>query len=71
MTVNQTLSTIAVSPASVGLNAAATQQFTATANDQFGAADERPADVHLDDHGGDDQHGGLLTASEHVRSAAR
>ena len=38
VTVDQTLTSIAVSPASVGLSAAATQQFTATALDQFGAA---------------------------------
>ncbi|MGN6369692.1 MAG: PKD domain-containing protein, partial [Phycisphaerae bacterium] len=36
VTVNQTLTTISVSPASVSLNAGGTQQFTATALDQFG-----------------------------------
>ena len=38
MTVNQTLTTITVSPASVTLNENQTQQFTATAKDQFGTA---------------------------------
>ena len=38
VTVNQTLTAITVSPASVNLNAGGTQQFTATAKDQFGAA---------------------------------
>jgi len=35
---NQTVASITVSPPSVSLNAAATQQFTAVAYDQFGAA---------------------------------
>ena len=38
VTVNQTLTSIAVAPASVTLHAGAGQQFTATAQDQFGAA---------------------------------
>ena len=38
VTVNQTLTAIAVSPASIDLHAGAVQQFTATAQDQFGAA---------------------------------
>jgi rhamnogalacturonan endolyase len=38
VTVNQALSSIVVSPASVSLNEKATQQFTATAKDQFGAS---------------------------------
>ncbi len=38
VTVNQTLTTIAVSPGTVSLDATATQQFTATACDQFGTA---------------------------------
>jgi endoglucanase len=38
VTVNQTLSSIAVSPATVSLNESGAQQFTATAKDQFGAA---------------------------------
>ena len=38
VTVNQTLTAITVSPASINLTAGATQQFTATAEDQFGAA---------------------------------
>jgi hypothetical protein len=38
VTVDQTLSSIVVNPASVSLNENGTQQFTATANDQFGAA---------------------------------
>ena len=36
VTVNQTLTSIAVAPASINLNDAAVQQFTATAKDQFG-----------------------------------
>jgi hypothetical protein len=38
VTVNQTLTAVVVGPASINLNAAAVQQFTATAEDQFGAA---------------------------------
>jgi hypothetical protein len=38
LTVNQTLTSIAVTPASATLNVNTTQQFTATARDQFGAA---------------------------------
>ena len=38
VTVNQTFTSIAVSPASSALGSGAAQQFTATANDQFGAA---------------------------------
>ena len=38
VTVNQTLTAITVSPPSVGLPAGGTQQYTATAEDQFGAA---------------------------------
>ena len=38
MAVNQTLTAIAVAPASLNLHAGAVQQFTATAQDQFGAA---------------------------------
>ena len=38
MTVAQTLTAIAVSPAAAALNENATQQFTATAYDQFGNA---------------------------------
>ena len=38
VTVNQTLTAITVSPASVSLAAGGTQQYTATAEDQFGAA---------------------------------
>ena len=38
VTVNQTLTAIAVSPPSVTLNAGGTQQYTATAKDQFGTA---------------------------------
>ena len=36
VTVNQTLTSVVVSPSSADLSANATQQFTATANDQFG-----------------------------------
>ena len=38
VTVNQTLTAIAVSPPSASLNAGGTQQYTATAEDQFGTA---------------------------------
>ena len=38
VTVNQTFTAIAVTPASINLHDAAVQQFTATAEDQFGAA---------------------------------
>ena len=38
VTVNQTLTTITVSPASASVNTGATQQFTASAKDQFGTA---------------------------------
>ena len=38
VTVSQTLSSIAVTPASASVNAGATQQFSAAANDQFGNA---------------------------------
>ena len=38
VTVNQTLTTIAVAPANTTLANGATQSFTATANDQFGLA---------------------------------
>ena len=38
VTVNQTFTAITVSPASVNLNAGGTQQYTATAKDQFGTA---------------------------------
>ena len=38
VTVNQTFTSIAVSPSTAGLGSGATQQFAATANDQFGAA---------------------------------
>jgi PKD repeat protein len=37
VTVNQTLTTISVAPTSASVNTGATQQFTATAKDQFGA----------------------------------
>ena len=38
VTVNQTLTSITVSPASAGVNTGATQQFTASGKDQFGTA---------------------------------
>ena len=55
VTVNQTLTAITVSPPSANLNAGGTQQYTATAEDQFGAA-LATADVHLDDHRRHDHH---------------
>jgi autotransporter-associated beta strand protein len=38
VTVNQTFTSVAVSPSMIALGSGATQQFTATADDQFGAA---------------------------------
>ncbi len=42
VTVNQTVTSIAVSPSTVSLSAGATQQFAASAADQFGAAISSP-----------------------------
>jgi autotransporter-associated beta strand protein len=64
VTVNQKLTTIAVSPSSVGLNAAATQQFTATGYDQFGAVlGMQPSLAWTTNVGSITSAGGLLTAS--------
>ncbi|MGA2258416.1 MAG: PA14 domain-containing protein, partial [Thermoguttaceae bacterium] len=63
VTVNQTLTSIAVSPASVSLNAAATQQFTATALDQFGAALSGQPTFNWTTTAGSVATTGLLTAS--------
>jgi len=63
VTVNQTLSSITVSPGSAGLNAAATQQFTATGNDQFGAVLTTQPTFTWTTTAGSVTTGGLLTAS--------
>ena len=48
VTVNQTLTSIAVTPSTASLGSHASQQFAATAYDQFGAAARRAtADIHL------------------------
>jgi hypothetical protein len=66
VTVNQTLSSIAVSPASVSLNAGATEQFAATAVDQFGTAlAHQPSFAWTTTVGSIASPGGLLTASSH------
>ena len=64
VTVNQTLTSIVVDPAAVSLNAAATQQFTATALDQFGAALTTQPAFTWTTNVGTISTGGLLTASE-------
>ena len=65
VTVNQTLTSIAVSPPSVSLNAAQTQQFTATALDQFGTAmATQPTFTWSTTAGTIGSSSGLLTASQ-------
>ena len=64
VTVNQTLTAIAVSPATVSLNAAADAAVHGHGLGPVRRGDERAADVHLDDHGGYDQRRrAVLTAS--------
>ena len=60
--VSQTLTTIAVSPASASLVAGETRQFTATANDQFGAAMAAQPTFAWATTAGTMGPGGLLTA---------
>jgi hypothetical protein len=66
VTVSPVLTTIAVGPASIALNAAATKQFTATANDQFGIALVPQPTITWSQTGGIGtvSSTGLLTASE-------
>ncbi|MGZ6248571.1 MAG: choice-of-anchor R domain-containing protein, partial [Syntrophales bacterium] len=64
VTVNQTLTTITVSPASASVNTGATQQFTASAKDQFGTAlSTQPSLSWSVSGGGTISTGGLFTAS--------
>lgn len=63
VTVNQTLTTITVSPASASVNTGATQQFTATATDQFGTAlSTQPSFSWTVSGGGTISSSGLFTA---------
>ena len=64
VTVDQTLTAIAVVPTSVNLNAGAQQQFTATAVDQFGAALAPQPSFTWTATAGTISAGGLLTAPE-------
>jgi hypothetical protein len=64
VTVNQTLTSIVVGPASSTLGSAATQQFTATASDQFGAVlQTQPAFTWSSSGVGSINSKGLYTAS--------
>ena len=63
VTVNQTQTTVAVTPASATVNVNATQQFTANANDQFGAAmSPQPSFAWTVSGGGTISASGLFTA---------
>jgi hypothetical protein len=63
VTVQQTLSSISVSPWSAQVQANATQSFTATAHDQFGSAlDSSPAFAWTASGGGTISSGGVFTA---------
>jgi hypothetical protein len=63
VTVNQTLTSIVVSPSSATVNTAATQQFTATARDQFATnLSPQPAFTWSVSGGGTISSGGLFTA---------
>jgi hypothetical protein len=63
LTVNQTLTSIAVSPASATIKTSASQQFTATARDQFGAnLAPQPAFAWSVSGGGTIGSSGLFTA---------
>ena len=66
VTVNQTLTAIAVAPASINLHAGAVQPYTATAEDQFGAALATPAEFHLGGDRGDDQRQRTADRAGHV-----
>ena len=52
VTVSQTLTSIVVAPASASVSTNGTQQFTATARDQFATALTQPAQLQLDGLGG-------------------
>ena len=62
VTVNQTLTAIAVSPPAASLNAGGTQQFTATGKDQFGVALAAQPTFTWGTTAGTISAGGLLTA---------
>jgi Malectin domain len=63
VTVNQTLTSIAVSPATATVNTSGTQQFTATARDQFGTGlAAQPAFAWTTSGGGTISSAGLFTA---------
>ena len=67
VTVNQTLTTVAVTPASATVGLSATQQFTASAKDQFGATlTSQPAFTWTTSGGGTINSSGLLTAGATV-----
>ncbi len=64
VTVNQTLTSISVSPASASVAVKGTQQFTATAKDQFGTAmASQPSFTWSTSGGGTISSSGLFTAS--------
>lgn len=63
VTVNQTLSSIAVSPASASVAVKATQQYAATARDQFGNAISTQPSFTWSTSGGTISSSGLFTAS--------
>ena len=64
VTVDQTLTSISVAPASIHLNDGASQQFTATAEDQFGAALAVQPSFTWTASAGTISTGGLLTAPD-------
>ena len=64
VTVAQTLSTIAITPGSVSLNAHGMRQFSAIANDQFGDALDAQPTFAWTTTAGSITSAGLLTASE-------
>ena len=72
VTVNQTLTTVTVSPASVTLNENQTQQFTATGKDQFGVVlSSQPGFTWAKASGvGSISAGGLYTAPAAIGSAS-
>ena len=55
VTVSQTLTAITVSPPSTTMGIGGTQQYTATAEDQFGRGTGSTTDVHVGRHGRHDQ----------------
>ena len=64
VTVNQTLTAIAVAPTSINLHAGAVQQYTATAEDQFGAALATQPSFTWTTSAGTISASGLLTAPD-------